>query len=59
LANFSIDFTGSAEQDPMVAIGVTRFGEDHEHFESVLGFWGLDDYKAIWDIAFRRLLGGA
>jgi hypothetical protein len=39
LANFRIDFTGFDEQDPMVGIGVIRLGEDHEHFESVLGFW--------------------
>ena len=43
----------------MVAIGVIRLGEDHEYFESVLGFWGLDDYKAIWTAGLRRLISGA
>lgn len=59
MANFSINFTGFDEQDPMVAIGVIRLGEDHEYFESVLGFWGLDDYKAIWTAGLRRLIFGA
>jgi CdiI N-terminal domain len=59
LVNFSIGFTGFDEQDPMVAIGVIRLGEDHERFESVLGFWGLDDYKAIWTAGLRRLVAGA
>lgn len=59
MASFSIDFTGFDEQDPTVAIGVIRLGEDHEHFESVLGFWGLDDYKAIWAAGLRRLVAGA
>jgi hypothetical protein len=59
LANFSIDFTGFDEQDPMVAIGVIRLGEDRECFESVLGFWGLDDYKAIWAAGLWRLVAGA
>lgn len=43
----------------MVAIGVIRLGEDHEYFESALGFWGLDDYKAIWAAGLRRLISGA
>jgi len=59
LAEFSIDFSGFDEQDPMVAIGVIRLGEDHEYFESVLGFWGLDDYKAIWTAGLRRLISSA
>lgn len=58
MAEFSIDFTGFDEQDPMVAIGVIRLGEDHEYFESVLGFWGLDDYNAIWTAGLRRLISG-
>ena len=59
LAGFSIDFTGFDEQDPLVAIGLIKLGEHHECFESVLVFWGTDDYKGIWDAGLRRLLGGA
>jgi CdiI N-terminal domain len=59
VANFSIGFTGFDKQDPLVAIGLIELGEHREHFESVLVFWGTDDYKRIWDAGLRRLLGGA
>jgi len=58
VANFSIGFTGFDEQDPLVAIGAIRLGEHREYFESVIGFWGTEDYTKIWDAGLRRLLRG-
>ncbi len=58
MANFSIGFTGFDEQDPLVAIGAIRLGEHREYFESVIGFWGTEDYTKIWDAGLRRLLRG-
>jgi hypothetical protein len=59
LANFSIGFTGFDEDDPLVALGELRLGEVHEYFQSVLGFWELDDYIQSWATGLRRLLAGA
>jgi hypothetical protein len=59
MAGFSIGFTGFDERDPLVATGLIKLGEHHEYFESVLVFWGIDDYRAIWDAGLRRLLRGA
>jgi hypothetical protein len=59
LANFSIGFTGFDEHDPLVALGELRLGEAHEYFQSVLGFWGLDDYTQSWATGLRRILAGA
>ena len=59
VASFSIGFTGFDREDPLVAIGALGLGEQCEHFESVLGFWGIHDYKAIWARGLRRLLAGA
>ena len=58
MMNFSIAFTGVDEQDPMVAIGRLRLGDDEEYFESVLGFWAADDYERSWSVGLRRLLAG-
>jgi CdiI N-terminal domain len=58
LADFSIAFTGFDEQDPLVATGELRLGENHERFESVLGFWGVDDYRQSWTAGLQRLLAG-
>jgi len=57
--NFSIGFTGFDEQDPLGAVGAIRLGEHREYFESVIGFWGAQDYMKIWDAGLRRLLRGA
>jgi len=59
LANFSISFTGFDEDDPLVALGELQLGEVHEYFQSVLGFWGLDDYTQSWATGLRRILAGA
>lgn len=59
MANFSIGFTGFDEHDPLVAIGELRLGGVREYFESVLGYWELDDYAQIWANGLRRILGGA
>jgi hypothetical protein len=59
LSKFSIAFTGFDEQDPMVATGELKLGEDHEYFGSILGFWGLEDYEEIWTVGLQRLLAGA
>jgi CdiI N-terminal domain len=59
MASFSIGFTGFDREDPLVAVGALKLGEEHEYFESVLGFWGIDDYKAIWAAGLKRLLAGA
>lgn len=59
MANFSIGFTGFDEHDPLVAIGELRLGEVHEYFQSVLGFWELDDYARSWTTGLRRILAGA
>lgn len=59
MANFSIGFTGFDDHDPLVAIGELRLGEVHEYFESVLGFWELDDYARSWMTGLRRILAGA
>jgi hypothetical protein len=59
LANFSISFTGFDKQDPFVALGELNLGEDCEHFGSILGFWGTDDYEESWLTALRRLVSGA
>jgi len=59
LANFSIGFTGFDEQDPFVALGELKLGEDCEHFGSILGFWRVDDYEESWLAALRRLVSGA
>ena len=59
MANFSIGFTGFDDEDPLVAIGTLRLGEHNEYFESVLGFWGTDDYEEIWIKGLRRLIMGA
>jgi hypothetical protein len=56
--NFSIAFTGFDEQDPMVAIGKLRLRDHDEYFESVLGFWGADDYERSWSVGLRRVLAG-
>lgn len=58
MANFSIAFTGFDEEDPLVAIGKLRLGEDDEYFESVLGFWGAADYEQSWLDGLRRILAG-
>jgi hypothetical protein len=58
MASFSIGFTGFDDRDPLVAIGMIKLGEHREYFESVLVFWGTDDYKAIWDAGLQRLLRG-
>lgn len=58
MANFSIAFTGFDEEDPLVAIGKLRLGEDDEYFESVLGFWGAADYEQSWSDGLRRILAG-
>jgi hypothetical protein len=59
LANFGIRFTGFDEQDSLVAVGELRLGKDHERFESVLGFWRIDDYRDSWTMGLRRLLAGS
>lgn len=59
MANFSIGFTGFDEDDPLVALGELQLGEVHEYFQSVLGFWGLDDYTQSWATGLRRILAGA
>jgi hypothetical protein len=59
LASFSIGFTGFDKQDPFVALGELTLGEDREHFGSVLGFWGVNDYEESWLAALRRLVSGA
>jgi CdiI N-terminal domain len=60
LGNFSIAFTGNFDdEDPLVAIGELTLGADHEYFESVLGFWELDEYEKSWTAGLRRLLDGA
>jgi hypothetical protein len=59
VGNFSIAFTGFDEEDPLVAIGELKLGEHSEYFESVLEFWGLEDYERSWATGLRRLLGGA
>ena len=59
MANFSIGFTGFDKQDPFVALGELKLGEDCEHFGSILGFWGVGDYEESWLAALRRLVSGA
>lgn len=59
MGSFSIGFTGFDDEDPLVAIGALVLGAQREYFESVLGFWGLDDYKASWTTGLRRLVAGA
>jgi CdiI N-terminal domain len=59
VANFSIGFTGFDDEDPLVAVGTLRLGEQNEYFESVLGFWGTDEYEEIWTAGLRRLIVGA
>jgi len=58
LADFSIAFTGFDERDPLVAIGELRLGDDHERFESVIGFWSVDEYRQSWAEGLQRLLAG-
>jgi CdiI N-terminal domain len=58
LAEFSIAFTGFDEQDPLVATGELRLGKDHENFQSVLGFWSVDEYQQSWTAGLQRLLAG-
>jgi hypothetical protein len=60
MSNFNIEFTGDfLEDDPLVALGVIRIGSFRESFSSILGFWSLEDYRANWITATRRLLGVA
>jgi hypothetical protein len=59
MTNFGIAFTGFDEEDPLVAIGELKLGDDREYFQSVLGFWGVDDYLQSWTEALQRLLAGA
>jgi hypothetical protein len=59
VGNFSITFTGFDEDDPLVAIGELKLSEHSEYFESVLEFWGLEDYERSWSAGLKRLLDGA
>jgi CdiI N-terminal domain len=59
MVGFSIGFTGFDDDDPSVAIGAISLKGGHERFESVLGFWELDDYKRSWIAGLRRLVSGA
>ena len=59
MGNFSITFTGFDEDDPLVAIGELKLSEHCEYFESVLEFWGLEDYERSWSAGLKRLLDGA
>jgi len=59
LTNFGIAFTGFDEEDPLVVNGELKLGDDREYFQSILGFWGVDDYLQSWTEGLQRLLAGA
>src|SRR5262245_60787093 len=60
MGDFSITFTGEfSDRDPQVAIGELILGDDHQHFSSVLGFWGPGDYERSWASGLMRLVEGA
>lgn len=59
MTNFGIAFTGFDEEDPLVVNGELKLGDDREYFQSILGFWGVDDYLQSWTEGLQRLLAGA
>lgn len=60
MTGFSIGFTGETDpDDPLVAVGEIRFGEDLESFHAAIGYWSVQDYEVSWAAALRRLLDGA
>jgi CdiI N-terminal domain len=59
VTDFSIKFIGYDRDDPQLASGELRFGEDVEYFRSPLGFWRHYDYEHNWKLALERLVDGA
>lgn len=60
MTGFSITFTGkTADDDPALAIGELRLGEQCEWFQAATGYWSVEDYQASWITALQRLLAGA
>ncbi|MGW4352163.1 hypothetical protein ACWELJ_08720 [Nocardia sp. NPDC004582] len=59
MGTFGIEFTeGGSRRDLAMAAGLIRLGGDTDYFGSPIGYWDVDDYRASWVAALRRILDG-